>query len=71
MSHSRNRFSRRLRWTLALAVPATLALALPGSVADAAGSHVLIEGSGSSWAQNAVNQWIADVQSNGIQVVFT
>ena len=29
------------------------------------------QGSGSSWAANAVNQWIADVQSNGLQVVFT
>ena len=30
-----------------------------------------IEGSGSSWAANAVNQWIADVTSSGLQVVFT
>lgn len=30
-----------------------------------------IEGSGSSWAANAVNQWIADVESSGLQVVFT
>jgi len=34
-------------------------------------AHALIQGSGSSWAANAVNQWIADVQSNGLQVVFT
>ena len=31
----------------------------------------LIEGSGSSWAANAVNQWVADVASEGIQVVYT
>jgi ABC-type phosphate transport system substrate-binding protein len=30
-----------------------------------------ITGSGSSWAYNAVNQWIADVQNQGLQVVFT
>jgi ABC-type phosphate transport system substrate-binding protein len=41
------------------------------SAANAAGSHALIQGSGSSWSSNAVNQWIADVQSNGLQVVFT
>ena len=34
-------------------------------------SHALIEGSGSSWAANAVNQWVADVASEGIQVVYT
>ncbi len=39
--------------------------------AEAAVSHQLIDGSGSSWAANAVNQWIADVQSNGLQVVYT
>jgi ABC-type phosphate transport system substrate-binding protein len=37
----------------------------------AAGSTALIEGSGSSWAANAVNQWVADVASEGIQVVYT
>jgi len=39
--------------------------------AQATTSHALIQGSGSSWASNAVNQWIADVQANGLQVVFT
>jgi phosphate transport system substrate-binding protein len=34
-------------------------------------AHARIEGSGSSWAANAVNQWIADVTSSGLQVVFT
>ncbi len=37
----------------------------------AAASHALIQGSGSSWAANAVNQWVADVASQGMQVVFT
>ncbi len=27
------------------------------------GSHALIQGSGSSWAANAVNQWVTDTQS--------
>jgi ABC-type phosphate transport system substrate-binding protein len=42
-----------------------------GAAASAAGSHALIQGSGSSWAANAVNQWVADVASQGMQVVFT
>jgi phosphate ABC transporter phosphate-binding protein len=39
--------------------------------AEAASSHSLIQGSGSSWSANAVDQWIADVKNNGLQVVFT
>ena len=39
--------------------------------ASATGSHVLIQGTGSSWAQNAVDQWDADVLAKGLQVVFT
>jgi ABC-type phosphate transport system substrate-binding protein len=39
--------------------------------AKAGGSTALIEGSGSSWAANAVNQWVADVAAEGIQVVYT
>jgi phosphate ABC transporter phosphate-binding protein len=39
--------------------------------AEASVAHALIQGSGSSWAANAVNQWIADVNSQGLQVVFT
>lgn len=37
----------------------------------AAAGHALVQGSGSSWAANAVNQWISDVNSSGLQVVFT
>jgi phosphate transport system substrate-binding protein len=39
--------------------------------ASAAASHALIQGSGSSWAANAINQWVADVATQGMQVVFT
>jgi phosphate transport system substrate-binding protein len=45
-----------------------IAAAIP---AGAASSHAQISGSGSSWAYNAVNQWIADTNSQGLQVVFT
>jgi phosphate transport system substrate-binding protein len=47
---------------------ASVALMPPAGAAD---SHARIEGSGSSWAENAINQWIADVNSQGLQVVFT
>ncbi len=40
------------------------------SPAGAAG-NALIQGSGSSWSENAVNQWVADVASQGIQTVYT
>lgn len=50
-------------------IAASLVLAT-ATDADAA-SHALIQGSGSSWAANAVNQWVADVADSGEQVVFT
>ena len=31
----------------------------------------LISGSGSTWASNAVNQWIADVSPQGLQVIYS
>jgi phosphate ABC transporter phosphate-binding protein len=63
-----------MRRTLAGAV--VLAALLPVALWNAApagaeASHTLIQGSGSSWSSNAVNQWIADVEPNGLQVVFT
>jgi ABC-type phosphate transport system substrate-binding protein len=30
-----------------------------------------IDGSGSSWAENAVNQWVSDVHSQGVEVVYS
>ena len=38
--------------------------------ASADGPYQLIEGTGSTWSQNALNQWIADVSANGIQVAY-
>jgi ABC-type phosphate transport system substrate-binding protein len=61
------------RRALNLLLTVGLVAALQGAAlpADAASSHALIQGSGSSWASNAVNQWVADVNSQGIQVVYT
>jgi phosphate transport system substrate-binding protein len=39
--------------------------------ASAGSSHDPIQGSGSSWSANAVNQWVADVESAGLKVVYT
>jgi len=51
-------------------VGAALAPALPAQAASTS-SHSPVSGSGSSWSSNAVNQWVADVQPSGLQVVFT
>jgi phosphate transport system substrate-binding protein len=56
----------------AAAVSVSLALSVAAAAPASAGaSHALIQGSGSSWSANAINQWIADVQTNGLQVVYT
>lgn len=49
----------------------SLLAVLVATTSQAAVPHAKVEGSGSSWAANAVNQWIADVTSSGIQVVFS
>jgi phosphate transport system substrate-binding protein len=61
---------RAVRATL-LATAVVAVSVVVGGPAGAAGTHARIEGSGSSWSANAVNQWIADVNSQGLQVVFT
>jgi phosphate transport system substrate-binding protein len=53
-----------------LTVPAAASgAAAPGAAASV--STAEITGSGSSWAYNAVQAWISNVQSQGLQVVFT
>jgi phosphate ABC transporter phosphate-binding protein len=47
----------------------TLAVLAP-SLPAAAGGYVPISGAGSTWSQNAINQWIADVQQYGMQVNY-
>jgi phosphate transport system substrate-binding protein len=62
---------RRLVHVLVALAAVSLPIMATGLPASADVSHALIQGSGSSWAANAVNQWIADVQSSGLQVVYT
>jgi phosphate transport system substrate-binding protein len=49
-----------------LAVAVLLASTKPAEAA-----YAQIEGSGSTWSQVIVNQWITDVSSNGIKVTYT
>ena len=68
------RIARMLRAT-ALAVTAT-ALALVASVSGPSGpagatSYVPVTGDGSSWSAGALDQWIADVHADGIQINYT
>jgi phosphate transport system substrate-binding protein len=64
------RLLHRTTALLALSLGTVLAAALPAA-ASVPVSHALIQGSGSSWSANAVNQWIADVEANGLQIVYT
>jgi phosphate transport system substrate-binding protein len=52
-------------------IAAMVSTVLSTGPASAASAHALIEGSGSSWSSNAVNQWVADVHASGLQVVYT
>jgi ABC-type phosphate transport system substrate-binding protein len=65
---------RRLAAVLAaVAVGAAAAVTAVAAAApaEAKPSYGQIEGSGSSWAYNAVNTWAADVGARGIRVTFT
>jgi phosphate transport system substrate-binding protein len=73
-THGRARW-RRSRACLAMGFVLVGAVALVSATgpapAGASSGHEQIEGSGSSWAFNAVNQWVTDVTQKGLQVVFT
>jgi phosphate transport system substrate-binding protein len=65
----------RRRMAIVLAAMMTLpsVLSLLSAAPASASSHplALIDGSGSSWASNAVDKWISNVNQSGIQVVYT
>ena len=57
---------------LVLALAGYLALLSgPGAASATAPTYALIQGSGSSWAANAVNQWVAEVDAKDLKVVYT
>jgi phosphate transport system substrate-binding protein len=69
----------RLRVLLTALLCGGCLLALPGvAAADRGGSttserttYAQIEGTGSTWSELIVQQWIADVDANGMKVVYT
>ncbi len=75
----RKRFARPMRWSRAAGILVAVWLIASYSVAPAVaggfqlppGSTTEITGSGSSWASNAVTQWISDVQQRNLPIVFT
>ncbi len=73
MADPRPRRSSRPRAALAVAgalVAATAALVMAVAPAGATG-YVPVSGEGSSWSANAINQWIADVQPDGMRINYT
>ncbi len=56
--------------TVALAV-ALVSASAGGQPATAGTAHDAIAVTGSSWAANAVSQWVADVKASGLRVNFT
>ncbi len=70
-SHVAVRHRLRIARVLVLLVAAAALVASAPKPADANGAHAQIQGSGSSWAYNSIQQWISDTQSQGLQVVFT
>ncbi len=62
---------RRLRFaTIILLVGGLISLLMAASPAGAV-SYVPVSGEGSSWSANALNQWIANVQQDGMRINFT
>jgi phosphate transport system substrate-binding protein len=51
-------------------VVALAAATLLGAEGAGAATPLQINGSGSSWAANAINQWVQDVYTSGVQVTF-
>ncbi len=63
--------TRRTLVALGVAVvTSAVVLSSPGPAAGQGTTYQLIEGTGSTWSQNAINQWIADVSSVGIEVAY-
>lgn len=61
--------TRRLRLILAVALSMACVTALPGPARAVV--YAQIEGTGSTWSELIVQQWIADVDANGMKVVYT
>lgn len=64
-----NRLARAVRAALASAIALACVAAFPGTAN--ATVYAQIEGTGSTWSELIVQQWIADVDANGMKVVYT
>ena len=62
-----NRLS--VRYLLAHVLALSSVFSMPG--AASATVYAQIEGTGSTWSELIVQQWIADVDANGMKVVYT
>jgi len=74
MIHARPGHQGLCRTRVAAAVSgllAVLGLLLVGAAPAGATGYVPISGDGSSWSAGALDQWIADVHADGIQVNYT
>src|ERR1700722_10125297 len=58
---------RRAGGVLVVALAAATLLGVEGV---GAATPLQVNGSGSSWAANAINQWVQDVYTSGVQVTF-
>lgn len=61
--------NRLIRAVVVFATALTCIAALPGTASAAV--YAQIEGTGSTWSELIVQQWIADVDANGMKVVYT
>ena len=71
MTTSNTRRAAVVRGLVALVALALAVLTPIGAAAPASAAYATIEGTGSTWSELIVQQWIADVDSNGIKVVYT
>lgn len=58
-----------VRYLLALVLAVSCVVSQPGTAS--ATVYAQIEGTGSTWSELIVQQWIADVDANGMKVVYT
>jgi phosphate ABC transporter phosphate-binding protein len=61
---------RRAGALAVLGLLSTVISVVNGGAAGAATSYVPISGQGSTWSQNALDQWIADVQQYGMRINY-
>jgi phosphate transport system substrate-binding protein len=69
-TNSNNRSHRTRTGLIAVLIGGLVSLLLAASPAGAT-SYVPVSGEGSSWSANALNQWIANVQQDGMRINFT